>query len=84
MKAKNVSKNIGKRVVFKVPVEEVTYANGAKLSPTMCSKFFPQGTTIRLLSDILDSDGDVRISTALPIYAYVHHEFIKLANKESK
>lgn len=83
MKAKNVPKNIGKKVVFKVPVEEITYANGTKLSPNMYSKFFPQGTTIWLLSDV-DIEGDVRISTAYSIYAYVHHKFIKLASEESK
>lgn len=80
MKAKNVSKNIGKEVVFKVPLEEVTNCDGCylwNLEHEQLSK-----APLRLGSDEIDSQGDVSVINSDGDGNWVHHKFIKLAHKE--
>lgn len=87
MKARNISKNIGKEVVIKVPLEEVTNCNGCALFKSECYLLeYPplkiyegrHGVYFNTLT------GDVTIENSLGQAVRVHHNFIKLASEESK
>lgn len=77
MKAKNVSKHVGKEVYIKVPLEQVTSSCvGADLADWEIERLANPPLTIS--TGYVYDDGDVALLNRYGCYAYVNHKFIKL------
>lgn len=76
MKAMNVHKHVGKEVVIKSPLDEVTNFNGISLNRAEISLL--NLTPLSILDGVLNGNRDVRIRNGENNIVFVNHKFIKL------